>query len=290
MKKKIYVITIALLVIASITTMTVLAKTFRSDWVEQKIDKGYTETEAYSLLAVMVLADENVSAFIEQKYKELGDWEKVAEYYNVDITEFNKFVNTQIQSAEKFAIPDDIYAEMVASGMTDEECRELSRKAHNAQFDIETVWEAYQNGKTVNDLIKERTELKTQQSQAATDLAFGKITEKEYMAKMQELSPDMPMSQIIEFATKERKEWMNFRKAASGITDEEIALAEKAGMTDFFAICRMKDAEKISKLTFAEMVVEVKKGADVDKVITENISSVKVEAARATVKTDTTTE
>lgn len=288
MKKKIYAITIALLVIASITTITVLAKTLHSDWVEKKLEKGYTETDAYSMLAIMALADENVSAFVEQKYRELGDWEKVAEYYNVDLEEFNVFVENQIQAAKDLAIPDDIYSEMIASGMTDEECKELARSSHTAQFDIETVWKAKQEGKTVNDLIKERTELKNEKSQAATDLAFGKITEKEYMTKMQKLSPDMPMSEIIEFAAKEKKEWMNFRKAASGITDEEIALAEKAGMTDFFAICRMKDAEKISKLTFAEMVIEVKKGADVDKVITDNVSTEKVEAARA--NADTATE
>lgn len=281
MKKKIYAITIALLVIASITTITVLAKTIHSDWVVQKMDEGYSETDAYSLLAIMVLADENVPAFVEQKYRAFGDWEKVAEHYNVDVDEFNTFVDNQIEIAQRLAIPDDIYAEMVAFGMTDEECKDLSRRANNAQFDIETVWEAHQDGKTVNDLIKERTALKTKQGQTAADLAFGKITEKEYLAKMQELSPDMPMSEILEFATKERKHWMEFRKAGSGITDEEIALAQKAGMTDFFTICRMKDAEKFSKLTFAQMVAEVKKGADADKVITDNMSTEKIEAAKA---------
>lgn len=288
MKKKIYAITIALLVVASITTITVLAKTLHSDWVEKKLEKGYTETDAYSMLAIMALADENVSAFVEQKYKELGDWEKVAKHYNVDLEEFNTFVDNQIQATKDLEIPDDIYSEMIASGMTDEECKELARSSHTAQFDIETVWKAKQAGKTVNDLIKERTALKNEQSQAATDLAFGKISEKEYLEKMQKLSPDMPMSEIIEFAVKERKEWMNFRKAASGITDEEIALAEKAGMTDFFAICRMKDAEKISKLTFTEMVAEVKKGVSVDKVISNNISSSKIETERA--NADTATE
>lgn len=281
MKKKIYAITITLLVIASITTITVFAKTFRSDWVEQKIDKGYTETDAYSLLAIMVLADENVSAFVEQKYKELGDWEKVAEHYKVDLEEFNIFVGNQIQATKDLEVPDDIYAEMTASGMTDAECKEFARLSHNAQIDITTTWEAKQNGKTINDLIKERTALKNAQGQVAADLTFGKITEKEYMTKMQELSPDMPMSEILTFATKERKHWMEFRKAASGITDEEIALAQKAGMTDFFAICRIKDAEKISKLTFAQMVVEVKKGVSVDKVISDNISASKIETEKS---------
>ena len=290
MKKKIYAIIIALLVVASITTVTVLAKTIHSDWVKTKMEKGFTETDAYSMMGIMVLSGENVSAFVEQRYKELGDWEKVAEHYGVDIEEFNSFVEEQIYLAELLEIPDDIYAEMKASGMTDAECKEFARNSHTAQIDIATTWEAKQNGKTISDLIKERTALNNAKGQAAADLAFGKITEEEYMAKMQELSPDMPMSEILAFATKERKEWMEFRKAASGITDEEIALAEKAGMTDFFAICRMKSSEKISNLTFAEMVSEVQKGADVEKVITENVSSTKVEAERATVETETVTE
>ena len=281
MKKKIYAITIALLVVASITTITVLAKTIHSDWVKQKIDKGYADTDAYSMMAIMVLGEENVSAFVEQKYKELGDWEKVAEHYKVDLEEFNTFVENQIQASKNLEVPDDIYDEMVASGMTDAECKEFARLSRNAQIDIATTWEAKQKGKTINDLIKERTALKNAQGQAAADLTFGKITEKEYMAKMQELSPDTPMSEIIAFATKERKHWMEFRKAGSGISDEEITLAQKAGMTDFFAICRMKDAERFSKLTFAEMVAEVKKGADVDNLIKDNISAEKIEAARS---------
>ena len=212
---------------------------------------------------------------------------KVAEHYDVDIEEYTIFVDNQILLAELLEIPDDIYAEMVASGMTDAECKEFARLSHNAQIDIATTWEAKQNGKTINDLIKERTALKNAQGQAAADLTFGKITEKEYIEKMQDLSPDMPMSEIIAFATKERKHWMEFRKAASGITDEEIALAEKAGMTDFFAICRMKDAEKVSNLSFSAMVAEVTIGISVDKVLSNNISSSKFESLRAKANKDT---
>lgn len=288
MKKKIYAITIAMLVAASITTITALAKTIHSDWIMQKINKGYTEIDAYSILAIMVLADENVSAFVEQKYRELGDWEEVAEYYNVDIEEFNEFVENQIQITKDLEIPDNIYEEMKAFGMTDEECKDFARLSKNAQMDIATTWEAKKNGKTINDLIKERTALKNAQGQAAADLAFGKITEKEYITKMQELSPDMPMSEILNFAIKEKKHWMEFRRAGTGLTDEEIALAEKAGITDFFAVCRMKDAEMISNLTFAEMVAEAKKGADVDKLIKDNISADKIEALKS--KADTTAE
>lgn len=280
MNKKLRIVALIIAVMISITTITVLAKTMRTDWIEQKISKGYSEADAYSLMAVMVLSDENVSAFVEQKYKELGDWDKVAEYYKIDVNEFNSFVQQQMELTQKLEIPDDLYNEMIASGMSHEDCRQLAISAVNAQFDIKTVWEARKNGKTVNDLIQEDTEIKNAQGQAAADLTFGKITEKEYLEKMQSLSSDMSLSDILIFAAKERKHWMEFRKAASGITDQELELAAKAGMTDFFAACKMKDAEKISNLTFSEMVSKVQRGESVDKVINDSLSKEKVEEAR----------
>lgn len=277
MKRKICAITIALLVIANITTITVLAKTIHSDWVEEKIKKGYTEIDAYSIMAVMALSDESVPTLIEQKYKKLGDWESVAEHYSIDIDEFNKFVEKQISSAEKLAIPDDIYAEMTASEMTDEECKELSMKASNAQFDIETVWEAHKNGKTVNDLIKESTNLMNQKGQTATDFVFGNMTEEEYIMKMQELSPEMPMSEIIGFAIKERREWMEFKKAVSGITDAELETAKEAGLTDFFTACRLKEMERMTNVPFKEMMNQIKIGKKADEVMKECVQLTKSE-------------
>lgn len=281
MNKKLRIVTLIIAVMISLTTITVLAKTMRTDWIEQKMSRGYSEMDAYSLMAVMVLSDENVSAFVEQKYKELGDWNKVAEYYKINVNEFNSFVEQQMELTKKLEIPDDLYSEMISSGMSHEDCRKLAISAKNAQFDIVTVWEAKKNGKTVNDLIKEDTEIKTARGQAATDLAIGKITEKEYLEKMQSLSSDMSISDMLLFAAKEKKHWMEFRKAASGITDEEIALAEKAGMTNFFEACKLKDAEKFSNLSFVEMVSKVKQGITVDKVIKDNISNKKVEEAKA---------
>lgn len=281
MKRKIYMVAATFIILVCITTITVFAKIVRTDWIEQKIKKGYSETDAYSIMAIMILSGENVSALVEQKYEELGDWEKTAKYYKVDINEFNTFVNHQIELVKELEIPDKIYNEMIKSGMTNEECRQLAISAKNAQFDINTVWEAKKNGKTANDLIKEDTEIKTARGQTATDLAVGKITEKEYLEKMQSLSPDMSISDMLLFAAKEKKHWMEFRKAASGITDEEIALAEKTGMTNFFAVCKLKDAEKFSNLSFAEMVSKVKQGITVDKVIKDNISNKKVDEAQA---------
>ncbi len=282
-KRKLYTIVAVILALAVLTTVTVYAKVIRSSWVEKKIEDGFTETDAYSILAIVKLSDENVTALIEKKYKEFGDWDKVAEYYGVNLDDFHATVDSQIRIAQATEIPDDIYNEMVAEGMTDEECKDFARRTVNAQMDIETTWAGHKEGKTINDLIKERTDLKTAQAQAATDLAFGKISTTEYTEIMEKLAPDMTISEILAYADKEINGWMEMRKATSGITDAEIIIAQKAGFkgsAGFLDACRMKDAEKVSNLTFSEMVTQVKNGASVDEVITSNISQTKIEAAQ----------
>lgn len=259
MKNKIYAVVIAILVIVNITTSMVVAKTFTNITMERKLKEGYSETDVYSMLAIISNCKERSMPKIESKYKELGSWKAVAEYYNIKPLDYEMSYKLHSEEEKNLEIPDDTYEEMIKSGMTEEECKQFSISAFNAKFDVVTVWEARKEGKTVNDLIKERTALKTNKSQAATDYTFGVITEEEYIEKMKALSPDMPMSEIIEFAAKERKGWREARMAATGITDEEIALAERNGITDIFEMCKMKGAEKFLGKSFLEMVVEAKR-------------------------------
>lgn len=268
MKKRIIFTVILVLVV---TASTVFAKTFKNITMERKLKEGYSETDVYSMLAIISNCEEKSMPVIESKYKELGSWEAVAEYYNIKPIDYEMSYKFQSELEEKLAIPDETYAEMINSGMTEEECQEFSMKANNAKINVVTAWEAQKNGKTIRNLIKERTALKTSKAQAATDYTFGKITEEEYIKKMKSLSPEMPMSEIIEFAAKDRREWRDARIAGSGITEQEIALAEKCGITDIFEMCRMKDAEKFSGKPFAEMASEVKKGTSVDAVIKQTM-------------------
>lgn len=94
---------------------------------------------------------------------------------------------------------------------------------------------------------------------------------------MQSFSPDMPMSEIIEFAAKERKSLRRFMIASSGITEEEIAFAEKCGMTNVIDMCRIKNAEKISDKSYAELIQIVKSGESVDSVVKNYISTSKID-------------
>lgn len=279
MKRKVRTLIIVMVVIASITTVTVLGKaTFKNKTVERKIAQGYSEQDVYSMLSIISLCNEKSMPVIEEKYKELGSWDAVVKYYNINPLDYEMKIKNILEVEKNLEIPDDIYEEMIDSGMTDEECKEFSISAFNSKIDIRTVWKEKQKGKTVNDLIKERTKFNNEKLQAATDYTFGKISEKEYIKKMQSLSPDMSMTDIIEFADKENKEWKKHRIKSSGITDKEIELAKKAGMTDVLEMCRLKDAEKFSNIIFSDMVMQVQKGNSVDSVVRKNINAEKVKA------------
>lgn len=271
MKKKFVAIIGVTMTALMSTAVSASAKTVYTKWVNEQIEAGYSAEDACGTLAVLASDKENVIPLVYQKHKELGDWESTAEYYGIDKEEFNENI-----SIYKRDIPDSIYNEMSASGMSDTECYDFAVLTSNAQMDIQTTWEGKKNGKTIDELIKERTELKDQQGQTAADYTFGKITATEYTEKMKALSPDMDISDILSFARNEKRGWMEFRKAASGITDEELKAASEAGITDFFAACRLKDSVAISNRTFADMVYQVKMGKDVDSVINENVSTDKI--------------
>lgn len=284
-KKTIYTIIIAVLVIVAVTTSTVYAKIARSTWVENKLKQGYSEEDVYSILAILKLSDENFSPTIERKYEELKDWDAVAQSYGISLTDFHMFVESQKTIEAKLDIPDDIYDEMIDAGMSNSQRRDFAMQTYNAQMDIETTWAAYKEGKTIEDLVKERTANKTARSQAATDLATGKITETEYVKKMNSLAPEMATAEIMQYAEDVATGWVEMRTAASGITPEELAMGTRAGFSSaqqILELCRLKDAEKISTLTFEEMVEQVKSGTSVDSVIKNNISQEKVELARKT--------
>lgn len=116
--------------------------------------------------------------------------------------------------------------------------------------------------------------------QAATDFVFGKIDEKEYIKTMHKLDNKMTEKEIYELAEKERASWIKLRKAATGITEEEIEHAKEAGITNVLQMCELKDAEKLSNLDYEEMLSEVKTGKDMKTVIKENRSEEKIKALK----------
>jgi len=279
MKKKVFSIICLILIVASIATITVFAtKALRPSWVQSKMGKGFSEDDAYKIMAIVNLSDEDQSKDVEKKFKELGDWNEVAKFYNVDLKSFNDFVAMQHQVAADLQMPEKVYKEMQKDGMTDEECYRLAMHIRNAGLDIETTWNAMEKGKTLDEVIKENADLKTAQMQAATDFAFGKIDEKEYIKTMHKLDNKMTEKEIYELAEKERVSWTESRKAATGITEEEIALAQSAGITNVLQMCELKDAEKLSNLNYEEMLSEVKTGKDMKTVIKENRSETKIKA------------
>ena len=273
MKKKIISIVAVLVVV---TATTVLAKTFTTTVMREKLNQGYSETDVYSMLAIISGCEDKSFPEIEAKYKELGNWEDVAEYFGISQKNYEAFYQAQADLKKVTEIPDDVYNEMIASGMSEDECFQFAITAFNGKVDVSEAWEAKKIGKTINDLVRERVAVETQKSQTASDYAYGLMTEEEYIKKMQSFSPDMPMSEIIEFAANERKELRNFMIASSGITEEEIAFAEKCGISNVIDMCRIKNAEKISDKGYAELIQIVKNGETVGSVVKNYISTSKI--------------
>ena len=281
-KKSIYIIITVMLVIALAAT-TVYARVARNNWVENKLKQGYSEEDVYSIMAILKLSDENFSPTVEQKYEELKDWDAVAESYGISLTDFHMFVESQKTISLRLDIPDDIYGEMIEAGMSNSQRREFAMQTYNAKLDMETTWTAYKEGRTIEELVAERTANKTARSQAATDLATGKITEIEYVKKMDELAPEMAAEEIMQYAEAVATDLVAMRTSASGITTEELAMGARAGFsstTQILELCRIKEATELSTLTFEEMIAQVKNGASVESVIKNNISQEKVELAR----------
>ncbi len=279
MKKKLFAFMSVILVVASIATITVFAtKALRPSWVQSKMGKGFSEDDAYKIMAIVNLSDEDQSKDVEKKFKELGDWNEVAKFYNVELKAFNDFVAMQHQIAADLQIPEKVYKEMQKDGMTDEECYRLVMHIRNAGLDIETTWNAMEKGKTLDEIIKENAELKTAQMQAATDFVFGKIDEKEYIKTMHKIDNKMTEKEIYEIAEKERVSWTKSRRAATGITEDEIRKAKDAGITNVLQMCELKDAEKLSNLDYEDMLSEIKDGKDMKAVIKENRSEAKIKA------------
>ena len=282
-RKGIFVAITTVFVVALLATSTVYAKVARTTWIENKLKQGYSEEDVYSILAILKLSEENFSPTIEQKYEELKDWDAVAQSYDINLTDFHMFVDNQMNISEKLDIPDEIYDEMTEAGMDNSARRDFAMQTYNAKIDIETTWTAYKNGKTIAELIQERTANETEIAQTATDFVTGKIAEIEYVKKMSTLAPEMTSAEMTAFVDEIASNLINMRISSSGITEEELAIGKELGFTSpqqILELCRMKDATELSTLSFEQMVAQVKSGASVDVVIKDNISQEKVELAR----------
>jgi hypothetical protein len=74
MKKKVISIMAVILIVASIATIPVFAtKVLTPDWVQHKISKGFTEDDAYKIMAIVKHSGDRKSKNVEKKYEELGD-------------------------------------------------------------------------------------------------------------------------------------------------------------------------------------------------------------------------
>ncbi len=277
MKKKLLAAVTLVAAIALITIMTVYANVIRSEEISRLMDMGYTEDEAIGARIIKQLSNTKSYEAILGTYDKYDEsWEEVTKEYNVDFDEFSARFMNEKEIEQLMSIPESIYSEMRAEGMSDAECRRFILNSHNAEIDITKSWTAHKSGKTIGELAKEAAAVKNELLQIATDFTFGKINIKECTARMKTISPEMTTDEIVRFAETEKSQWMESVKTKCGITDAEIAIAQKSGMTNFFEICNLKEMEKVSNITFEEMVAKVKSGVKVRDVIKNNLSETKI--------------
>lgn len=283
--KVVYKVVAVLLAISNLLSFSVSAKQLRSELEEKMIKRGYKSEDAFAIDGILIYSDENVPSFVLQKYKELKDWNAVAEHYGVSTSELGHYVQTRKKLEVAFNIPDEIYNQMVESGMTESDCKNFARTAFNGKVDISEAWDAHKKGKTVEDIAQEHVRIKNEIAQATTDFIFEKLSEGEYFQKMNQLAPKMTTEDIWEHVEEKRKGWEKHRINISGITEEEIALGKDAGITNIFDLCRAKLFEKFTNLSFRNLIMQMKeKISPFAEIIQKNLNLDKIEKMRDGVK------
>lgn len=254
MKKRIAIALSIILVV--VTTATVYAISTNDRYGQQLIKAGYTEQDLAEISAVTALSDENVPAFVVQKYKELGDWKKVREAYGIDETKYQNYIKTQSEwQAILDRVPEEFMAAMKEE-MTREEINYFINRANIMDIDFDYAWNQYKSGKTVEEIVAEKQAEKEKQSELDTQYVMGEITTEEYVKSVAVITKgdNATISEILSEVQTLRTEVRNRHKIQSGITDEEIAYCETQGMTNPMDMFQAKYISKGNNVSF-EVVV-----------------------------------
>ena len=141
MKRKICAIFMALFILANAMTIYSLAKEGESLYEQRLRLNGFTEQDELELKAIMYLSDENVSALIVNKYKELGDWKKVRAYYKVDEKKYESYMlGEKLWQETLNKVPDYIFEEMQQKGWTEKDRNQFVSRLEINRIGYEYGW------------------------------------------------------------------------------------------------------------------------------------------------------
>lgn len=254
MKKRIAILLSIILVAA--TALTVFAVSVDNQIGQNLIKKGYTEQDLAEINAIVALSDENIVDYIVQKYKALGDWQKVREYYGIDETKYENYVKAQNEwQAILDRVPDEFMTAMKES-MTRQEINYFINRMNIMDIDFDYAWEQFQSGMTTEEIIAEKKAEKEKIAELDTAYVMSDMTETEYLAAISEIKGDetTTISQILTQVKQLRTDVRERHRIQSGITDEEIAYCEAQGMTNPMDMFRAKYISKGNNIPLENVV------------------------------------
>lgn len=262
MKKRIAVILSIILVVA--TASTVYAISTNDRYGQQLIKLGYTEQDLDEINAVTALSDENVPAFVVQKYKELGDWKKVRAAYGISEYDYEKYKKTQAEwQVILDRIPDEFMTAMQET-MTRQEINYFINRMNIMDIDFDYAWKQYQTGKTTEEIIAEKKEQEDKISELTTAYVMNDMSETEYWKEYSEIKggDNITISQILMEVKQLRTDVRNRHRKQCGITDEEIKYCEAQGMTNPMDMFQAKYISKGNNISLDKVVASKLKNGD----------------------------
>ena len=262
MKKRITIILSIILVV--VTTAAVFVVSADDKYGQQLIKRGYTEQDLAEVNAIIALSDENVSAFVIQKYEELGDWKKVREAYGISETAYENHMKAQAEwQAILDRVPDEFMTAMKET-MTRQEINYFINRMNIMDIDFDYAWKQYQAGKTTEDIIAEKKAEKDKISELTTAYVMNDMSETEYLKAFSEIKggDNATIGQVLIQVKQLRTDVRNRHIIQSGITDEEIKYCESQGMTNPMDIFRAKYISKGNEIPLENVVASKLKHSD----------------------------
>jgi len=240
-----------------------VAAIYRNDfYTKQRINQGYTEEDMLEVSAVLYLSEENVRAFVLQKYDELKDWKKVREYYGVSEEKYENYMIGEKMRQETLAsIPNYIFDEMEDRGWTQSQINNFVNRGNTSKIDWDYAWKECKSGRTIEDVQKERKVVDKEKSDLDTEFVLGEMTVKEYETKLSKIlnkdvvrKTDNMIADTVAATNDLREKTRHRHKESSGISDEEIEYCKSQGITNPMDMYQAKNISKGNNVPFETVV------------------------------------
>ncbi len=263
MKKMIVFLLVALIV--TYASIPVTAEHLHDSYESRMIKQGYTEEDMLNLNAVLYLSEENVKGLILQKYDELKDWKKVREYYGVDEEKYENYMIGQKMHQETLnSIPSYVFDEMEDRGWTQSQTNDFVNKTNISNIDYEYAWKECKNGRSIDDVVKEKKSVDDERSDLDTEFVRGEMSVEEYETRLRVIlnkdvvrktdKTDNAIADAVKEINELREKTRQRHKKISGITDEEIEYCKSLGMTNPMDMCESKNISKGNNVPFEKVV------------------------------------